>query len=262
MQRREGFIVRIKIKDERGNVVDEIEAIAFKGLLALAHEDGLKSVKTKILQLPTEENQKTAVARARVRTSKGSFTATGDACPTNVNRKIAPHIIRMAETRALARAFRLAVNIGAVAIEELSEDIAIVATPPQEPDRVTGPAPRPARRPEGQATPPRESAPGETNGAAHGQPERFRGRDDHPTEAATGDRRAMSDEQRKLLFRLAFDLGESRETVRDRVLKALGVERLEWATRANASQGIDTLKRELAGRGNGQVRNGAQNGAP
>ena len=49
MQRRDGYLVKIKIKDERGNVIDEVEAIAFKGLLALVHEDGLKSVKTTVV---------------------------------------------------------------------------------------------------------------------------------------------------------------------------------------------------------------------
>lgn len=40
-----------------------------------------------------------------------------------MNRRIAPHVIRMAETRAVARAFRMAVNIGAVAVEELLDDV-------------------------------------------------------------------------------------------------------------------------------------------
>src|SRR5262249_51365443 len=69
MQRRDGFLVKIKIKDERGNVVDEVEAIAFKGLLNIAHEEGLKLVETTVVQLPTEENGKTAVVTARVVTS-------------------------------------------------------------------------------------------------------------------------------------------------------------------------------------------------
>ncbi len=232
MQRRDGFIVKIKIKDERGQVIDEIEAIAFKGLLALAHDDGLKSVKTKVLQLPTDENQKTAVVEACVRTSKGTFTGTGDACPANVNRKIAPHVLRMAETRAIARAFRLAVNIGVVAIEELGEDIAIVGAA-DDSDREARGTPRTVRRPESALSEGSNSRGDGANGSARASPERARGRDTEPTEAASGDRRAMSDEQRKLLFRLAFDLGETKETVRDRVQRALGVERLEWATRVD-----------------------------
>ena len=102
MQRKDGLVVRIQIKDEQGRVVGETDAVTFKGLLSLAHEDGLKSVRTKIVQLPTEENGRTAVVQARVRTGRGSFTGTGDANPGNVYRRIAPHLIRMAETRATA----------------------------------------------------------------------------------------------------------------------------------------------------------------
>jgi hypothetical protein len=57
-----------------------------------------------------------------VRTEDGKFSGIGDASPANVNRQIAPHIIRMAETRAKARALRDAINVGVTAFEELGED--------------------------------------------------------------------------------------------------------------------------------------------
>jgi hypothetical protein len=76
----------------------------------------------------------------------------------------------------------------------------------------------------------------------------------------------MSDAQKKLLFRLCFELGATRENVREHVLKALGVERLEWATRLDASRAIDALKRETGDSArrtaapNGNGRNGANGG--
>jgi hypothetical protein len=251
MQRKDGFVVRIKIKDEKGNVVGETDAVTYKGLLSLAHEEGLRSVRTSLVQIPSEANDRTAIAISVVRTGRGTFTGIGDANPSNVNRRIVPHIIRMAETRATARALRLAVNIGEVSIEELADDVAIEECPAprerREERERDGSQERNAR------TPPASRGDGE-NGSTpdnNGAPTRYRGRDNRPTEAEPGDKRAMSEEQRKLLFRLAFELGETRETARDRVLKALGVERLEWATRVHASRAIDVLKREVASRQNG-----------
>ena len=48
------------------------------------------------------------------------FSDIGDADPSNVNRKIAPHIIRMASTRAKARVLRDLCNIGITCLEEAS----------------------------------------------------------------------------------------------------------------------------------------------
>jgi hypothetical protein len=261
MQRKDGFVVRIKIKDETGKVVGETDAIAFKGLLSLAHEEGLRSVRTKLIQIPSEENGRTAIAISKVRTSRGRFTGIGDANPGNVNRRIAPHVIRMAETRATARALRLAVNIGEVAIEELSDDYAIDERPaPGTRDGHNGRSriedgPRPTNGAPIAASNAAGNGPSGSASDGSGPPRRFRGRDTRPTEAEPGDRRAMSEEQKKLLFRLAFENG-SRDTARDRVLKALGVERLEWATRADASRAIDALKREGASRTNEREANG------
>ncbi|HEX2742298.1 MAG TPA: hypothetical protein VHM69_17795 [Rubrobacter sp.] len=96
--------------------------VLYAGLLEEAHERGLRSIETELLQVPGVENGDVAIARAVVRTEDGKFSGIGDASPANVNRAIAPHVIRMAETRAKARALRDAINVGVTAFEELGGD--------------------------------------------------------------------------------------------------------------------------------------------
>ena len=93
----------------------------YAGVLKLAHEEGLKGIRTELLQAPLESNNYMAIIHARVTTEKGVFDGIGDATPKNVNSMIAPHIVRMAETRAKGRALRDALNIAEALAEELGE---------------------------------------------------------------------------------------------------------------------------------------------
>jgi hypothetical protein len=96
--------------------------VLFAGLLDEAHNRGLNSIDTELVQGPTEENGRVAICKAKVEMEDGrTFSGIGDASPENVGRNIVPHIIRMAETRAKARALRDAVNVGATALEELAD---------------------------------------------------------------------------------------------------------------------------------------------
>jgi hypothetical protein len=96
--------------------------VLYAGLLEEAHARGLRSIETELLQVPGVENGEVAIARAVVRTEEGKFSGIGDASPGNVSRAIVPHIIRMAETRAKARALRDAINVGVAALEELGDE--------------------------------------------------------------------------------------------------------------------------------------------
>ena len=109
----------IDIKNRAGQVVGQKEVVTYQGLLSKAHDEGLKAVRTSLVQVPSADNGWGAIVKAVVETGKGTFEGIGDANPENVGTFIVPHLIRMAETRAKARALRDAVNVGVISFEEL-----------------------------------------------------------------------------------------------------------------------------------------------
>jgi hypothetical protein len=115
------FVVRLITRDKNGNVTGHQEFISYQGLLALAHEQGLKGIETTLIQVPTAGNGHMAVVRAAAQGTTGTFTGLGDASPDNVTARVARHLLRVAETRAKARALRDLTNVAMVALEEVGE---------------------------------------------------------------------------------------------------------------------------------------------
>lgn len=95
----------------------------YAGLLDLAHRSGLLDILTEVVQCPSVANGWTAIMACRAVFERGTFTGIGDANPENTSALVAPHYIRIAETRAKGRALRDALNIDMVTREELGDSM-------------------------------------------------------------------------------------------------------------------------------------------
>ena len=215
------LVTTIEIKDRHGRVVDTKEVVTYAGLLNRATQDNLKKVYTELIQLPSEANQMTAICMAEVVTDKGVFRDYGDANPVNVSSMIVPHIIRMASTRAKARAFRDAVNIGVVALEELGAEYLNGVVDNSGNGKNAGQA---ANSKVGNSTTANEKKPPQEqeippNGA------------DDP----------MTENQRRFLFRLLAERNITGDAAHDWLKQQLGVGSLQEATKHEASDLINVI---------------------
>lgn len=231
------FIRTIEIKNKEGTVIERKEVVSAKGLLHLAHKERLSKIRTTVVQSPSKENGETAIVVVLVVTQRGAFTALGDANPRNVNARIAPHFIRMAETRALARALRSALDISAVAIEELEDEVSFADGKPEE-----RPAPdtRRAETANDNATPPngeRARAPSARTATPDGE------------RGASQDPDAMSDPQKRLLYRIAFEQGHEGEEARVWLHEQFHVESLSEVRKREASRFIDRYRQKTGDNG-------------
>lgn len=113
---------RTKLDESFIKKIDDKDFVLYSGLLDVAHQKNLTGVDVELIQFPSEENKQTAICKATVKTVDGKiFSDIGDASPNSCAHKVSKHIIRMASTRAKARAFRDMDNIGMTALEELGD---------------------------------------------------------------------------------------------------------------------------------------------
>jgi hypothetical protein len=98
----------------------------YAGLIDLLHQvsGGRFRLNTEVLQFPGEGNGQLCVCRATVSVADDQGETVrmaqgiGDASPQNVDRQLAPHLVRTAETRAKARALRDLLNVALVWVGE------------------------------------------------------------------------------------------------------------------------------------------------
>jgi len=203
---------------------DARETVAYAEILKIAHEEGLRSIATELLAPPSDDNGRLAIVKAVVEVEKGRFEALGDADPISVEERFIPHLIRVAETRAKARALRDAVNCGIVSLEELDGER------PVAPDRGLG---------SGASTPPARSSRYLSRTAAP------RGNGDARRQSdASSD--LMTEGQRRYLFRLMATRGLVKEAAEETLKDLLRVDALTAATKAKASELIDRLLKPTA----------------
>ncbi|SYZ72203.1 conserved hypothetical protein [Candidatus Zixiibacteriota bacterium] len=213
-----GSLVKtIEIKDRQGRVIATEDVVTYAGLLSLAHDQGLKRIETALVQLPEEANGHTAVFLAIVETESGIYKGHGDASPDNVASRIIPHIIRMAETRAKARALRDAVNIGVVSIEELALE-------------------GNGRPVNGNSTEPQPN-----HGSNRIPGVRSRSRPQNESDQPSNSDSPMTDAQRRYLFRLLAERQIEGDDAHRHLLEKASVESLDQITKGKASILIDEM---------------------
>jgi hypothetical protein len=218
MTKNGNLVTTIEIKDKQGRVIATEDVVTYAGLLSLAHDQGLHRIETAVVQLPDQTNGQTAVCSAVVETEKGLFKGHGDASPENVGSRIIPHIIRMAETRAKARALRDAVNIGIVAVEELAFETNSRNGGNGDEVRANG-----------------------NHGA--GSPGRSQKRQRIPADSqqGPGESEPMSEAQRRYIFRLLAERDVVGDSAQEFILSTLRVKSMANVSKAQASALIEEL---------------------
>ena len=110
------FIIEIKRKD----TVKEF--VLYAGLLDLAHQKGIRKMLVELYSIPPRIiNRKLSAKLQSNPMTERYFTELADANPLNVNRMVVEHMLRVAATRAKARALRDFTNIGMTCLEELGD---------------------------------------------------------------------------------------------------------------------------------------------
>jgi len=242
---------RPKLDDSFIKKIDDKDFVLYSGLLDVAHQKNLSSVDVELIQFPSDENKNTAICKAKVETVDGKkFSDIGDANPQNCNSKVARHLIRMASTRAKARAFRDMDNIGMTSLEELG-DLSEVIGNNQPAQKKTNNV-KPFVKPEKKTEPAAASVKAETqeqppvkndNAAVEAKPKKTKTA--KPGNGNGNDKQEkvplMSEAQKSAMFNLSRRRGFSVEDIETKVKEKYGVP-VEELTSINAGEFIRSLQ--------------------
>jgi predicted nucleic acid-binding Zn finger protein len=216
----------------------------YAGLLDLAHQKGIISIETEILQFPTKENGDQAIVKAMVESKLGEcFSDIGDADPTNCNSKVVKHLLRMASTRSKARALRDFTNIGMTCLEELGDLNEVIG---EDNPKTTGTKTTTSKRvkhPEASKNnggPQKAEHPTSAKTQAQA-PDKKNNQNQSTSTTTTGPEPKMSEAQRRAVYNLSRRRGISVDELQKMVMEAYGVS-LDGLSAADASKFIRQLQ--------------------
>jgi hypothetical protein len=259
------FLEKKKAKlDERFiKTIEGRDFVLYSGLLDLAHQKGLLKIEVDPLQFPTKENGYFAICKAMATSKFGEiFVDVGDANPTNCNAKVSKHLLRMASTRAKARALRDMDDIGMTCLEELGDLDEVLGEEASEQGKSRKPIPKKSATPTepkggGEPKPQKGNGSNGGNGSSaipksdgskpqearptpkpESKPEEAKPKPKPETKA---DAPQMSSAQKKAIYNLSRRRGISVEQLEKMAQESYGVP-LESLSAANASAFIPTLQ--------------------
>jgi hypothetical protein len=232
--------------DERWIIeIEGNQFVKYAGLLDYAHQIGIGSIEVEPLQLPTKDNGNFAICRASVVSKVGeSFTDIGDANPTNCNAKVGKHLLRLASTRAIARALRSFTNVGLTALEELADLNDVMGNGDQKPRT----AAKKKATPKTKASPStKKSDPVKSGKTDNSDNSKSKGNGAGKPEANASEKSSdaihpkMSEAQKRAIYNLSRRRGISVEELEQRAFETYGIE-LENMSSKDASSFIRELQ--------------------
>jgi len=208
--------------------------VLYSGVLDQGHQIGIQSIQIEPVQYPTKENGYEGICKAIITSIDGRiFTEIGDANPKNVNAQVSAHVLRMAATRAKARALRDMTNIGMTCFEELTDDSIIGSDDnskviPMKPknQRSSNDSPKPEN--------PTAKTPGNN-------PKKTPGTTEANPAPKTADAK-ISTAQRNAILNIAKLKGYSEESVIKKVKEIFGTEEISEISASQASGFIKKLQ--------------------